>query len=269
MSSHALTISFDAGAAASSDLVLLEQEQDGAYAGRLTKLGMTRYLDHALFAVAGAAAPNVVDCGVSGGNIDTALLVWPLKENVPYRLVATIGDLGAGEPGEVEETDTVSYTLTSSATLKHPARRILATEWLTGPWTTGGVKIAPPPLMVDGRELRADIPVYGSVRVRTLARLHRHRLRIAWSEAKALLATDDWSEWAVCLPASGRPVAVALTANAGAVDMARSGKECGRRMTGSFHVNASEAEWPPPADPADKELECRYCSGKCEGEDDE
>ena len=247
-----------------TDLVLLEQEEWGAYAGRLTRMGMTRYLDHALYASGGAAAPNVVGCGRDGaGNLNTAVLVWPLKDDVTYRLVSTIGTLGSGEPGEVEETDTVSFTLTKTATLKRPARQVNSAEWLTGPWTTGGARIAPPPLTVSGRELRASLPVYGSVRVKTLARRFRHPLRITWDEARTALA--DWSEWVVCLPASGRPVALELTANRGAEDMAKSGGSCGRK--GRFKVEGEEPEWPPVVEPEDKRVNCEYCAGECENDD--
>ena len=260
MPSTGLTLSF-ADAATAADLVLLEQEDDGAYAGRLTRLGMIRYIDHVLYASGDAAAPAVVDCGGAPGNINTAILVWPLKDDVCYRLFTTIGQLGAGTLGEVEETDTVSFTLTETASLRHTARRILSAEWLTGPWTTGGERIAPPPLTADGRELRANVPVYGSVRVRYAARLYRHPLRITWAEAKPLLAADDWSEWAVCLPAPGSPVALALSVSRGASEMAKSDGDCGR---GGFRVEQEEGEWPPYCPPEDLRLKCDYCSGECE-----
>ena len=265
MPAATLTIPFaDAAAAATpADLVLLEQEEWGAYAGRLTKLGMTRYLDHVLYASGGAAAPNVVDCGASG----TAVLVWPLRDNVVYRLFATVGTLGAGELGEVEETDTVSFTLTQSAALKHPAQRILSAEWLTGPWTTGGVKIAPPELAASGRELQAGVPVYGSVRVRYLSRRWRHPLQISMDEARDRMASGGWSEWAVCLPAPWRPVALALTMNRGAEDMAKSGKGCGRGRE-NIRVSRDEEEWPPVVEPEDKTVHCEYCTGECEDEDE-
>lgn len=269
MPAAALTIPFAAApeTAQASDLVLLEQEEWGAYAGRLTRLGVTRYLDHALYAAGGDSAPNVVGCGQDDeGNLNTAVLVWPLADDVRYRLFSTVGTLGAAELGEVEEQDTVSFTLTQSATLKHPARRVLSAEWLTGPWTTGGVNIAPPELAVSGRELRANVPVYGSVRVRFLARRWRHSLKIAWAEAKPILASGGWSEWAVCLPAPGRPVALALTMNRGAEDMAKSGKSCGRG-SGRFKVKEEEPEWPPVVEPEDKTVNCEYCTGKCEDAD--
>ncbi len=262
-----LTISFgEDSAAPATDLVLLEQEPEGAYAGRLTKLGAARYLDWALYATAGAPAPNVVGCGGAPGNLDTALLVWPLLDDVRYQLFATIGNLGAASLGEVEETDTVSFTLTTTASIKHPARRVLSAKWLTGPWTTGGLKIEPPPLFVHGRELRTNLPVYGSVRVRYAARRYRHPLRIPWREAEPSLAADSWSEWAVCLPAEGRPVALAISANRGAADMAKSGKDCGRGGGISIRIKGPEEQWPPTAEAEDRVLDCEYCTGKCEEE---
>lgn len=263
-----LTIPFAAEAASASptDLVLLEQEEWGAYAGRLTKLGMTRYLDHVLYASGGAAAPNVVDCGGSGENLNTAVLVWPLRDNVTYRLLSTVGSLGSGQLGEVEEQDTVSFAMTRAASLKHPALRILSAEWLTGPWTTGGVKISPPALAAAGRELRANVVTYGSVRVRYAARRYRHPLKIARDELKAIVASGGWSEWAVCLPAPGRPVALDLTLNRGAEDMAKSGGECGRR--GKVKVSGLEEDWPPVVEPEDRRMNCEYCTGKCKDEDE-
>ena len=101
--------------------------------------------------------------------------------------------------------------------------------------------------------------------MRILARRYRHPLRIPWAEAKTLLAAPVWSEWAVCLPAPGRPVALAISANRGAADMAKSGKDSGREEF--FSVNGDENEWPPEADAADKHLDCDYCTGQCEDAD--
>ena len=107
--------------------------------------------------------------------------------------------------------------------------------------------------------------MYGSVRVRYLARRWRHPLSIPWAEAKALLADDNWSEWAVCLPPPGRPVALALTVNRGAEEMAKTAGGCGRRV--SFKVNGPEPEWPPYVEPEDKRVNCEYCTGRCEEQD--
>lgn len=266
MSRVPLTISFAAPERQVADFVLLEQEEQGAYAGRLTLANMVRHVEHAVYGVS-ASAPRVMDCGVdSAGNFNTAILVWPYSDTVRYRLLTTIGTPGPAEPAEVINEETVSFTLTETARLRRPGRRILDARWLTGPWTSGGERIEPPALTVDGPEVRANRTVYGSVRLKVSARRYRHRLAISWTEARPLLESGDWSEWALCLPVGGPPVALALEAHRGAADMARSGRGCGRI---SFHVDEAEGAWPPECPPENRTLDCDYCSLRCEDVDDE
>lgn len=264
MSRAALTIPFTSDARPSGESVLLEQEELGARSGRLSAASMARYVEHAVYGVSASAPAGLIDCGVDGaGNLDTAVLVWPLRDGVRYRLVATVGSLGQGELGEVENEETVSFTLTETARLQRPGRRILSAQWLTGPWTIGGERIDPPPLAIDGLELRANRPVYGSARVVVLARRYRHPLTIAWDEARPLLEAGDWSEYAVCLPTDAAPVALPLEAPRGAAEMARSGRPCGGV---SFHVESDEDGWPPSCPPEGKHVDCDYCSLRCDDE---
>ena len=242
--------------------ILLEQADWGAYAGLLSRAGVARYVGHAVYG--SGAVSGLVDCGASGGSLTTAILVFPAREAVRYRLLATAGTLAGPEYDEIEEAETVSYTLTTSARLTHPARRILDAEWLTGPWTTGGAVIAPPPLTADGFAVRANVVVYGSVRLKILVGRYRHVLRVSWDEAKALL-NAGWSEYAICLPEGGRPQALAITPNRGAESMAASGADCGRV---TFRVREDEGQWPPVCPPENKTIDCDYCSLTCdEGEE--
>ena len=259
-----LSVPFAAPERQAADLVLLEQEEQGAYAGRLTVANMVRHIEHAVYG-ASASAPRVMDCGVdASGNLNTAILVWPYSDTVRYRLLTTIGTPGPAEPAEVVNEETVSFTLTETARLRRPGRRILDARWLTGPWTSGGERIEPPALTVDGPEVRANRTVYGSVRLKVSARRYRHRLAISWTEARPLLESGDWSEWALCLPVGGPPAALALEAHRGAADMARSGRGCGRI---SFHVDDDD-DWPPECLPESRTVDCDYCSLRCEDVED-
>ena len=249
---------------AAEDLVLLEQESWSSRTGLLTRAGMVRWLDAALYNQ--GSTDGLMDCGLAGdGNLEIVIHVYPLRPDVAFRLTVTAGQLGNAEYAELEESESVSFDMESAATLRHPALRIAAARWLVGPYDTDGNPIDAPPLWTDGRRIITPRPVYGSVHLTTITPRHTYPLVLSWQDAQALLLAG-WSEFAVCLPPPGRPAALALEAPPGLEDLAESGEGCGAARY-SVRNRGDNGNWPPEAQPRDKTVKCDYCELECQ--DDE
>lgn len=245
------------------DLLMLEQEPWGDYVGVLTKLHFARYLSAALYG--GEQEEEPVDCGWGADGLAITIYAYPLAPGVRYRLASTVGQIEELGQESITERQTVSFGLERSASLPRPAVRILASEWLTGPYTTGGARVPPPALRVSGREVLSPIPVFGSVWLTLEVQRASAIIRIASDEAEPLLAAG-WSEFVVGMPSGGRPVALEITSPPGAEEMAKLGLACGRGSAGNT------VDWPPDqgepiAQPRDKHVKCDYCELQCEGED--
>ena len=245
-----------ASAADSPELILLEQKEWRGYTGVLTALNLVRYLAKLFYS---DEWQEQIDCGFSGDDLVITLYVYPLRPGVAHRLAVTAGQLSEGEWEEIQETETVTFGLEQATTLKHPASSIVSAKWLTGPYASGGVKIAPPALSVSGRELRAPVPVFGSVQLTTMVSRTAYILAIPGDEAIELLK-QGWSEYAVGMPHGGLPVGLALTPPPGAEEMAQSGQECGRGFSGS--VAWPEDGGPPQGQKHNKRIIYDYCSFK-------
>ena len=242
------------------DLVLLEQRPWKPYAGIVTTLNFVRYLAGLLYPEGKEAE---VDCGMGGDGMIIGLDVYPLKDGVVHRLAATAGQLSDGVYEEVEERESVFFDLEREAQLKNPARAILAQEWLTGPYAADGNKIGGPGLSVSGRSLRSSRAVLGTVLLTLLVPRHTYLLTVAKDEANALLAAG-WSEYAVAMPAGGKPVGLSLQPPPGAEELAQSSRPCGRRSSVS-------GTWPDDdGEPAARKITVRriydYCSLEFERE---
>lgn len=262
-SAPGLTLPFRPPAFESGEVLLLEQDAWAASTGVLTRINAVRYIDRQVYTAASDAAPDtpLVDCGLTDAGLAITLHVYPLR-SVVFRLAASIGDLSDPRRDDVEEEETLHYTLTTEASLRHPAQQVLSAQWLSGPYDADGLIIAPPPLAVDGQTLRVvgDV-VYGSVQVKLLVPRWTSTLTVDWREAAESLV-DGWGEYAAAFPDGGRPVALALTAPPGAAEMAASGAGCGGAFR--YRVGPSDRPWPPKAQPADKHVNCDYCSGECD-----
>lgn len=222
------------------DLVLLEQREWRPYAGIVTKANMVRYLARILY---GDQWQEQVDCGFSGDAIIIGIYVFPLRPGVQFRLAATIGELSDGDYEEREEQESVHFSLERETSLRHPALQVLDAKWLTGPYLAGGIKTAPPQLSVSGQRLLAPVPVYGSVQVTTIVPRWLFLQTVPWSVAQTAL-TGGWSEFAVCYPPPGRPVALELSAPPGAQEMAELGLPCGYSFRGEVNWPEDDS-WPP------------------------
>lgn len=249
----------------SSDLLLLEQEQWKR--GRLSKAGLVRYLARLLYRqTEEGAGDRLVDCNLDSDNmILLGLYVYPLRERVQYRLAATIGNLAGGEYEECVETESVQFTLTTSATLKHPASRLWPTRWLAGPWDAEGRRLSDPPLSLDSadrRILSTPAPIYGTALVTTTVPRWVWMIELDWDSVARPALLEGWSEFAVAWPPPGRPVALPLTAPPGAEEMALNNTGCGR----SVSVTVEPAgNWPPKETGGKtKTIKCRYCELECD-----
>ena len=248
--------------AASGETLLLEQREWKASTGILTRAAAALYLDRLLYGDDETnPAAGIMDCGLTDGRLLIGVYVYPLAD-MPFRLAASIGDMGAPEYAEIEEEAGLNFEIADSASLSHPARRVLSAQWLTGPYNESGDKVAPPPMTVDGRTLRlSGGAVYGSVQVKLLVPRWTAILAVAWADAAASL-NQGWGEHVVAYPSDAPPVALDLTAPPGAEEMAASGAECGNTFRGS--IRRTEEDWPPIAEPKNKYVDCDYCKGECD-----
>lgn len=250
-----------ATAEAERDLLLLEQDSWSAYTGLLTKAGLARYLRAALY---GAESNAVIDCGFSGDSLTIVIHAWPLVPGVSFRLRTSVGELGEVLIDTVSSAESVSFTLTDRASLRHPADVIESVSWLVGPYDRAGTLIAAPALSVSGRELTLSAPVWGCAWIRSAGTRYACAVSIPRDIAEPLLAAG-WSEYVIGLPEGGRPVALELSPPPGAEALARSGGECGRGSR--FSVRGRDGASPPEAQPRDKTVKCDYCALRCEDED--
>ena len=236
------------------DLLMIEQEEWADYTGALTALNMARYLGRLLYS---DSYQEQVDCGWDGSRLAITLHIYPLRQGVQFRLAATVGELDGGTYDLIEESESVSFSLSTSASLRHPASSVLATKWLTGPYTTGGRRISPPALAVGGREVISPVPLFGSVALTLQVPRYSYLLTVEGEQASQLLQAG-WSEFAAAFPAGGRPVGLAITPPPGAEELAKKQAACGR---GSF---SGSVKWPddkePVAVPKNKKLKGNYCT---------
>lgn len=264
------------------DLILLEQEEWGGYCGELTKWGLRNYLMSYFFREGqwldrDSRQEEVQCCGVGTDETGAKLFsrlsveihVYELAPGVVYQLRATVGELGEGRLEEVIERQTVTFEMEREQSLPHPAAEIVYARWLTGPWTTGGVPVAAPPLTVPGRAVRSAIPLFGSVELILRVKRWTHELVVYGDEANPLLESG-WTEFVVGLPSGGRPVALAVEPPPGMDHLPESGLDCGQSGRGdSGRIEGPPEDEEPVAQPEDKHIKCEYCELECEDPDEE
>lgn len=257
-------------AAAARELVLLEQTRWNSYLGLLTRVNLLRYLRAQFFPDEEGgedAKDDFVFCGFDDdGGLTLGLAVYELARDVRWKLQASTGTFGEVSRTDAAETQSLSYNLSDEASLPHPALAILSARWLIGPYDAAGNRISAPALLIDGQDrriIRAQRPVFGSVALRVQVQAALYTVKLSAEAAEqALLA--GWSEFAVCLPEGGRPVALELTAPPGAAELAESGQECGHHISVKVTHNSGG---PPKAEPENKNIYCDYCNLQCYGDE--
>lgn len=238
------------------DLLLLEQEEWNHYTGLLTRAGFLRYLRAVLYDTDDKAR---ILCPI-GNDLAIRIFAWPLAPGVVFRLRASVGALGEVTVDTVRSGESLTFSLSDRADLKHPASRVEAIRWLTGPYDAEGRLVAPPSASVSGREITLSAPVWGAAWIETAATRYACVLTLPRDAAEPLLAAG-WSEWVIGLPEGGRPVALELAAPPGAEALAAAGAGCGRA---SYRVKPSGGDGRPEGYPADKRINCDYCELECE-----
>lgn len=253
-----------ADAESGAELLQLEQKNWRTYSGVLSRVGLLRYL-RALTSGNATNDEQFVRCDWDGGQLSLTVYAYPLRAGISYQLRATVGALSSMQKKIVRETESVSFTLTESASLSHPALRVLSQRWLTGPYDAAGQITTAPALSIDAvsrRILRASRAVFGVVWLVTECERGEAQVVIS-ADAAAAAVKAGFSEFLVGLPTGGRPVALSLSAPPGAAELAGKKHRCGR----SSHISVRGAEHQPPIPEAeDIVLHCDYCTLTCDEE---
>ena len=263
MKTASLSINYtpaDSSQADPLDLLILEQKEWSGYTGHLTKVKLAMYL-RALLA-GEDPEEDIVDCGW-GDTLDITVYAYRLYPDVIFRLVSTVGELGALREESIIERETISFEMNDNVELNHPAKKIRSARWLTGPYTEGGIKLGhQPELTINGLAIESAMPLYGSVWLEVEVERTMATISISREEAIPLLAVG-WSEFCVGLPRGGRPVALELEAPPGAEELAKKNKPCGRGNTVEI-TGPDEDEITAPK--ADKLITGDYCTLELDGE---
>jgi len=179
MASARLTIPVSAPAAASLDLLLIEQEDWDAYTGKVTTGAMVRALKTMLY---GDIYQEEMDCGLVAGDVFCRINVYPRVRGLDYQFAASHGYLSAREEQEVIETETLDFSLATSVTPSHPPLEVLSAAWVDSVvYDAQGNRIAAPALTVDGENIVAETggqKIYGSAEISYRTERHAYTLTI-------------------------------------------------------------------------------------------
>lgn len=249
-----ITITPEQSARVSEELILVEQAEWRPYTGYVTRGNMVRYLANLLY---GEAYQAQIDCGLTGGQVVAAIHAYPLRNDVRYQLLTTHGVLSEPVMEESEQEETLHFSLELTASLRYPASRVLSTEWLSS-YAADGTPATKPAVTVDGREIVAAAPVYGSLRIRYQANRSIHLLTL---DQRADATENFYSAVIVALPVGGRPVMLTFDPPPTAEEMAEGGYDCGMGSGGNPQL--TEIEHPldtPEASSHQRTILIDYCT---------
>lgn len=174
MTSPRITFSYQGPASESLDLLLIEQAVEwGRYTGRITTGAMVRALRSMLY---GEDAGDLVDCGLTDGCVVCLILVYPRVPGLAYHFAASYGELSERDEQTVEESETINFSLETSASPTHPPLAIISAEWADVVYDSLGNEIAAPKLTILDGEITCPIPVYGAVDVTYTTERHAYTL---------------------------------------------------------------------------------------------
>jgi len=255
VSQHNLTINITSPEAAriSEELLLVEQADWKPFTGYVTKGNMVRRIANMLY---GDAYQAEIDCGMVGSQVVAAIYVYPLRDNVRYRLVATHGVLSDGQFEASEQEETLHFSLETTASIRYPAARILSAEWLSS-YDADGNATTKPSVTAIGREVTASGPVYGSLRIRYIANRFDHILTMDKRED----AVENWYSAAiVALPSGGRPVFLTFDPPPTAEEMAKGDYGCGMGSNGGTATTVKHPLDEPEASRHQRFVQVDYCT---------
>lgn len=168
-----ITLTYRGPASESLDLLQIEQVDWDRYTGKVTTGAMVRALREMLY---GEDAGSLVDCGLTGCSVVCLILVYPRVPGLAYQFAASYGSLSERLEEIVEESETVNFSLETSASPNHPPMAIISAEWADVVYDAAGNEIVPPALTILDGEIISPIPVYGAVDVVYTTERHAYTL---------------------------------------------------------------------------------------------
>lgn len=181
---HSLTISYGKPPLpATTDFVLVEQEEWGRNQGYLTKGHTYAWLSNRLF----HSELALINCGSLDGSFAKYLFVYPSRADLQFTSGVSWGELQEPQVEELEYQETVQCDLQDTIKLKYPARQIKRYEWLGNAYSATGEVVPRPAVSISGGEISLAQRVYGSLQVQYLV----HRLRCRYQASPRPEAVEN------------------------------------------------------------------------------
>ena len=174
MTSPRITFTYS-GPSGLDDLLQIEQSDWSAYTGRVTKGGMILSLREMLY---GEDAGNVVDCGMTGGEVLCLIDVYPRRPGLVYQFAASYGRLSDRREEEARVTETRNFSLETSVSPSYPPFTINRAEWADAVYDVEGNEITPPALTIEDGKITCPSPVYGAVDITYTTERHSYTLNL-------------------------------------------------------------------------------------------
>ena len=250
--SLAITLAKQEESESISGLLTLEQEEWKAYTGLLTKANMVRHIAFKLF---GGKWNPQIDCAISGERVTSTIYAYPATPTLPYRVLASYGELSEGRVQTPVLTETVHFRLETEQGLRYPAHSLVSANWLTA-YDAEGNQIPAPGITIKARSVGTAFPVYGSLQIKYRTFRTAHTLSM---EARDDALEHFWSAYILGLPLGGEPVLLKFDPPPTAEELTAMAAECGGRIGLSL-----EWEEQDPANrvtPGKKEEVWDYCGG--------
>ena len=180
MASPRITFTYSIQSADSLDLLQIEQSDWSAYTGRVTKGGMILSLREMLY---GEDAGNVVDCGMTGGEVVCLIDVYPRRPGLVYQFGTSHGYLSDRQEQEAEVTETRNFSLETSVSPSYPPLTITRAEWADAVYDAEGNDIVPPSLTIDNGNIVCPFPVFGAADITYTTERHSYILTLPRRDA--------------------------------------------------------------------------------------
>ena len=234
--------------------LIIEQSPWGSGVGRVTVGAIVAYMQAM---VSHRQAPEF-DCGLgANGGYSTTIFVYPAPAELAYQFAVSRGEITGPTVSDVEITEAVQVSPPDTeVSLRYPALSVKSAEIMgqgyddTGAPVTGQVSAS----VVDN-EVRLSRPIYGTVRVKYLVRVHAYRVTIEPLDGAAenKHACTVYGRW------PGGVRWKTLEPPPGADDNVDSLLPCGFGG-GSTEFGDLPDGGPPGAGKADKLIDIDYCS---------
>ena len=142
--------------------LLLEQQEYSNNIGKVTMLDIIQALSGKILATSDVAD---VDCGINSIEHSFATIVhaYPYPESLAYHVGITHGNFAMIGRTVVQVTQTLSFSLDTTTSLKYPVKQVISTQWLSDVYAVDGSKIAKPVVTRQGQDITIESPVYGTL----------------------------------------------------------------------------------------------------------